>query len=208
MTLSDVGQVMEIERASFSAPWSPRAYRYELTENEHSTMLVVRAALDSKDRARRLKRFLGMVKSEPVLGYGGFWLLVDQAHICTIAVHPEWRRRGLAELLLISLLDRGVQRGALSATLEVRLSNLAAQGLYRKYLFMVVSRRKRYYADNNEDALIMTTPRLDSPEFQSNLALRRRQLLARLQAAGSSVAMGLGVGATSARTENWRNPST
>jgi ribosomal-protein-alanine N-acetyltransferase len=125
---------------------------------------------------------LKIVKPCPVLGYAGGWLLVDEIHVSTIAVHPLWRGRGLGELLLISLLERGAELDALRATLEVRISNLAAQGLYQKYGFQIVSRRKRYYADNNEDAYIMITPLFNVPSFQANLNRCRVRLYDRLQA--------------------------
>lgn len=188
MTLADIGQVMEIEQVAFPAPWSPRAYRYEITENDHSTMLVVRPWPASGGRLVRLTRHFGLVKPGPVLGYAGLWLLVDDAHICTIAVHPLWRRQGLGEMLILSLLERGMELGALRATLEVRVSNQAAQGLYRKYGFEIVSRRKRYYSNDNEDAYIMATPPFETPAFQRNLNQRRAQLYRRLQAGGENPA--------------------
>lgn len=186
MTLADVDQVMKIERVAFSAPWSARAYRYEITENDHSTMLVVRLADVRRGPFKRLAHHVlarrpNSPKSHPILGYAGYWLLVDETHICTIAVHPQWRNRGLGELLLLSLLDRGMKQGASRATLEVRTSNQAALALYRKYGFEVVSRRKRYYSNNNEDAYIMTTPPFETPEFQENLQRCRKHLYDRLQ---------------------------
>lgn len=187
MTLADIDQVIEIEMVAFPAPWSARAYRYEITENEFSTMLVVRpahwlAGQWIQPAFQPTLRRLGLVKASPVLGYAGFWLLVDEAHICTIAVHPQWRGRGLGELLLLSLLDGGQQSGALRATLEVRVSNQVAQELYHKYSFEILARRKRYYTNNNEDAYIMTTPRFESPEFQETLGRLRCRLYARLRA--------------------------
>lgn len=180
MALNDVDQVMEIEQIVFPAPWSARAYRYEITANEHSTMLVVRAAWTPAGPLGRLKRRLGVVAFSPVLGYAGLWLLVDEAHICTIAVHPQWQGRGLGELLLLALLDQSRELGARNATLEVRVSNNAALALYLKYGFEVVSRRKGYYTDNNEDAYIMTTPPFETDSFQTTMDGCRRQLYARL----------------------------
>jgi ribosomal-protein-alanine N-acetyltransferase len=187
MTLADVDQVMNIERVAFSAPRSARAYRYEISENDHSTMLVVRLAAARNGPFKRLAchvlaRHPKLTRPHRILGYAGFWLLVDEAHICTIAVHPQWQGRGLGELLMLSLLNRGMELGASKATLEVRVSNQAALALYRKYGFEVISRRKRYYSNNNEDAYIMTTPLFEVPEFQENLDRCRNQLFDRLQA--------------------------
>jgi ribosomal-protein-alanine N-acetyltransferase len=185
MTLDDIDQVMEIEQVSFSAPWSARAYRYEITTNQHSTMLVVRPAVGRASMIERWTRRLRGASPGPVLGYAGFWLLVDEAHICTIAVHPNWRRRGLGELLLLSLLEKGIALHAIRSTLEVRASNHAAQALYLKYGFEIVSRRKRYYTDNDEDAYIMATLPFASPEFQVLLNRCRTELYARLRAEGT-----------------------
>lgn len=186
MALADLDQVMEIEQLSFSSPWSVRAYRYEITENKHSTMVVVRAAPPAGRWPARWLRPFRARQPGPVLGYAGFWLLVDEAHVATIAVHPRWRGRGLGELLLLSLLDRGARLGARRATLEVRVSNQTAQGLYRKYGFEVESRQRRYYSDNNEDAYLMATPPFDAPAFQANLDRRRSELYTRLQAGGTA----------------------
>ena len=180
MKLSDLDQVMRIERLVFSAPWSERAYRYEVTQNEHSTMVVVRPAQYGAGRPMRFLLRLGFFEPPPVLGYAGCWLLVDEIHISTIAVHPEWRGRGLGELLLISLLDRGIELEARQATLEVRASNLTAQALYRKLGFETVSWQRRYYSDNNEDAYVMATPPFATTGFQANLRQCRSQLYARL----------------------------
>jgi len=179
MALSDLGDVMAIERLSFSSPWSERAYRFEIEKNENSIMLVVRPAfpLSLWDRIRGRAGI-----RSPVLGYGGLWLLVDEAHISTIAVHPLWRSKGLGELLLLSLLEQGTRRGMQRATLEVRASNEAAQGLYRKLGFEVAGRQRRYYSDNNEDAFIMVTPPFDTPGFKDNLQRCWAELHARFRA--------------------------
>jgi ribosomal-protein-alanine N-acetyltransferase len=181
MSLADVDQVMAIEQMAFSAPWSARAYRYEVAENEHSTMLVVRQAPAGAFAWLPLARRLHLTPPHPVLGYGGFWLLVDEAHIATIAVHPEWRGCGLGELLLLSMLDRGRELGARLATLEVRVSNHRARQLYQKYGFYAEARRRRYYTDNNEDAILMSTPPFDTNDFQENLGHCRTGLYARLR---------------------------
>lgn len=181
MALADIDRVLEIEQLSFSAPWSARAYRYEITQNEHSTMLIVRRAPQHRFAPIDWIRFLSPSARGPVVGYAGFWLLVDDAHIATIAVHPDWRGRGLGELLLLSLLEAAAKLGAARATLEVRVSNKVAQSLYRKYGFQRMSRAKRYYADNNEDAYIMATPSFETHGFRDSLRERRAKLRTRLR---------------------------
>ncbi|MBI4219744.1 MAG: ribosomal protein S18-alanine N-acetyltransferase [Chloroflexi bacterium] len=109
-----------------------------------------------------------------VAGFIGIWYVVDEAHIVSIAVRRSERRRGVGELLLLGAFQGARGRGMKELTLEVRKSNVAAQALYVKYGFREVGLRKRYYVDNSEDALIMTTPPLNSLEFS-----RRVQELAR-----------------------------
>lgn len=141
MTLADIPEVVAIDRLSFSLPWPERSYRYELTENSASRLIV--AEVSASPRAR-------------VVGYVGLWLLVDEAHVSTIAVHPSDRGRGIGEALLLAALDLAGRLGAEVATLEVRASNAAAQALYQKHGFSVVGRRPGYYKDNQEDAVLMT----------------------------------------------------
>ncbi len=141
MTLEDLPAVMDIDRLSFPLPWPERSYRYELLENPASHMLV--AAHPTTDGPL------------PV-GFIGFWQIVDEAHISTLAVHPDHRRTGLGADLLTAALDLAIRLGADMATLEVRVSNEAAVSLYHKFGFRIVGRRPRYYRDNDEDALLMT----------------------------------------------------
>lgn len=141
MTLEDLPAVMDIDRQSFPLPWPERSYRYELLENPASHMLVAAQAAPGG--------------SIPV-GFIGFWHIVDEAHISTLAVHPDYRRTGLGAELLTSALDLATQLGADMATLEVRVGNDAAVNLYHKFGFRIVGRRPRYYRDNDEDALLMT----------------------------------------------------
>ncbi len=183
MRVADIEQVMPIERLSFPAPWPASAYQYELTQNELSSYLVLRPAMQTA--RRRLWDPLRFLRGEarfPVLAYGGFWIMVDEGHISTIAVHPDWRGRGLGELMLVALLDAAILRNAAELTLEVRVSNRVAQNLYRKYSFSEVGLRKRYYHDNNEDALIMTTPRVGDPVFSRRYDDLKRALRKRLGA--------------------------
>ena len=157
MRVTDLPAVHAIERASFDSPWPPDAYRSELETNRLAQYLVVRAGDD-------------------VAAYGGMWLMVDEAHVITFAVHPAWRRQRVGERLLLSMLDLAVDAGAREATLEVRLSNLPARRLYEKFGFRPVGLRPRYYGDNNEDALIMTTDQLRDPPMRERLARLREAI--------------------------------
>ncbi len=159
MTYADLAAVQAIETASFTTPWPSHAYRNELETNRLAHYLVVRAGGE-------------------VIGYAGVWLMVDEAHVTTFAVTPAWRRRRIGERLLVDLLDLAIARGAREATLEVRLSNLAARRLYEKYGFRPVGIRPRYYSDDHEDALIMTTEPLDGPAITARLARLRAELAA------------------------------
>lgn len=157
MRLDDLDDVQAIERASFTTPWPAHAYRTELETNRLAHYVVVRVG-------------------DELAGYGGLWLMVDEAHITTFAIDPAWRRRRLGERLLLALLDLAIERRAGEATLEVRLSNLAARRLYEKFGFRPVGIRPRYYSDDHEDALIMTTERLDGPPMRERIALLRAEL--------------------------------
>jgi ribosomal-protein-alanine N-acetyltransferase len=157
MTVPDLPAVQLIERASFTTPWPPQAYRQELEAN-------------------RLAAYLVGVMGDEIVAYGGIWLMVDEAHVTTFAVHPRYRRRRIGERLLLALLDLSVDRHAREATLEVRLSNLAARRLYEKYGFRPVGIRPRYYSDNGEDALIMTTEPLGAPAMRARIAALREAL--------------------------------
>lgn len=183
MRLRDIKQVMEIERVSFPTPWSPHAYRHEILENEISHYFVARqrgAKRPELNLLGRVRRSLGAGIRPAVLGYGGFWLRGREAHISTIAVRPDWRRRGIGELLLAVMLDRATELEAETATLEVRVSNVTAQNLYQKYGFQQVGLKRRYYRDRNEDALILSTERLTSAAFQGHLQRLKRVLQERL----------------------------
>ncbi|MGQ9456716.1 MAG: ribosomal protein S18-alanine N-acetyltransferase [Anaerolineae bacterium] len=179
MVLDDVEEVHRIERATFSMPWSARSFTYDLSRNPSAFYLVAQAR---RDLFWREAPSLPDLQEAPILGYGGLWMLVDEAHISTLAVRPGWRGRGLGELLLWHLLQKAVELGAQEATLEVRVSNQAAIALYQKYRFHVVGRRPKYYTDTQEDAFIMTTEPLQTPAYRAFLAERRDALLRRLWA--------------------------
>jgi ribosomal-protein-alanine N-acetyltransferase len=190
MRVADIARVMEIERQSFPTPWSPAAYRYELRHNPNAHYLVVRAALvvdeavDAEDGSWRLRLQQLLAPRAPssgrLLGYVGFWLVAGETHISTIAVHPDARREGLGELLLTQVIDLAQEQEAEFVTLEVRESNVAAQRLYEKYGFQRTGRRKRYYTDTREDALIMTLEGLEGQETRALLEANRRALRTKL----------------------------
>ncbi len=157
MTVADLAAVQQIERASFTTPWPPHAYRQELETN-------------------RLAQYLVACIGDEIVAYGGVWLMVDEAHVTTFAVHPRYRRRRIGERLLLALIDLSLERRAREATLEVRLSNLPARRLYEKYGFRPVGIRPHYYSDDQEDALIMTTEPLETPVMRERIARLRAAL--------------------------------
>lgn len=155
LALSDLDAVLTIETAVLPTPWSQAGYTRELTEN-HLARYLALDKLDAAGQARAL------------LGFAGYWLLVDELHISMVAVAPACQRRGLGELLLIALLWQAPAEAAL-ATLEVRAHNHPAQQLYHKLGFTLVGRRKQYYRDTGEDALLLTVAPLDDA-YRARLA--------------------------------------
>lgn len=193
MQLGDIAQVMEIEHIAFSAPWSATAYERELVYNENAHFFVARAQTASVWQTKANASANGWLKQllrlgapssnhhqDFVIGYGGFWIMVGEAHIMTIAVRPEYRGRNIGELLLATMVERATGLGASVVTLEVRVSNEGAQTLYRKYGFLEAGQRVRYYSDNDEDALIMTTSPLRSLLYQRQFEILRDALRKKL----------------------------
>jgi ribosomal-protein-alanine N-acetyltransferase len=142
MQIEDLQQVHAIDTGSFSMPWPLSSYRFELLENPSSMLWVAEAS--SPEMA------------SVVVGMVVVWMIMEEAHIATIAVHPAYRGRGIGRQLLAHSLQEAVLKGATQATLEVRASNEVAQNLYLELGFQIVGRRPKYYQDNLEDALIMT----------------------------------------------------
>ncbi len=157
MRHDDVPAVHEIERLSFRTPWPAYAFEQEL-------------------RGNRLARYVVARAGDRVVGFAGVWLMVDEAHVTTFGVHPDWRRQGIGRQLLLNLAELSVAIGARRMTLEVRVSNAAAQALYGAFGFEIVGRRHRYYTDDGEDALIMTTPELTDPHMREIVEAERRRL--------------------------------
>ncbi|MHB1415319.1 MAG: ribosomal protein S18-alanine N-acetyltransferase [Chloroflexota bacterium] len=200
MRVDDVDEVIEIEHESFSLSWPASAYRREIRDNRMARYLVIERA-DAMRRVpipesrppqegtvrRLLRSFLktGDDKRPPsevtIVGYAGLWLMVDEAHITTIAVRPEYRGQGLGELLMVGLIDTAMELDARWVTLEVRVSNTVAQNLYKKYTFHGEGVRKGYYSDNHEDALIMWSEEIRTPAFKEKFKVLKENLQRRLQ---------------------------
>jgi ribosomal-protein-alanine N-acetyltransferase len=165
MRPDDLPAVMGIEEAVFVGDaWTENIYRRDLTNPD--ARYVVLELLPSAGE---------------VLGYAGFWLFEDEAHLMTLAVAPRWQGHGLGAWLILDVLDLMEALGVKVCTLEVRVGNLRAQALYTNVGFHVAGRRRRYYADNGEDALIMTTPSLSSPEMRALRDKRRSSAENRLR---------------------------
>lgn len=137
MTADDLEQVSALDRASFSLPWPPRSFAFEVKENPAARCWV----------AESEGKIIGMVVA---------WFIVDEIHIATIATHPDFRRQKVGETLLAHTLRLAKEEGALTSFLEVRESNEAALRLYRKFGYEETGRREKYYADNGETAILMT----------------------------------------------------
>lgn len=157
MTETDLPEVVEIERLCFGDRWSIDAFRNEL-QNDTGHYLTAH-------------------EGERVVGYAGYWLILEEAHITTIAVHPDYRRRHFGERILVALIEDAMRLGAKWVTLEVRASNFGAQQLYEKYGFQSLGRRKNYYQDNHEDALVMWTENIWQPEYRRRMESHKAQLL-------------------------------
>ena len=134
---ADVRQIHEIEKLCFAMPWSEESIRKDVEENVVARWLV----LDDGEGN--------------VLAYAGMWFVLDEAHVCNVAVHPDHRRKGYGMLVFSELEKLAMENSMSMMTLEVRRSNIAAQNLYHACGFLDVGYRKRYYEDNKEDALIM-----------------------------------------------------
>lgn len=199
MALGDIPQVMDIERESFPTMWPQTTYRKELKNKlarylvayEPPSELPVEAAAPPREAAAPLKREPGLsgllrrlftpapVTKERILGVVGLWCMMGEGHIVTIAVRESYRRQGIGELLLVAIMDTAQNAGQDGLTLEYRISNQEARKLYEKYGFMQVGVRARYYSDNQEDAVLMSTPPLRSSKYRKLLAARLSEQQAR-----------------------------
>jgi len=136
LNINDLDDIVEIDHSSFTSPWTREAFRQELTLNPYA--IYIGAEVDGR-----------------LVGYAGVWIIIDEAHITNIAVHPDFRGMKIGEKLMMKLMETIMVKGAKRASLEVRVSNYVAQNLYRKFGFVEGGIRKGYYTDNYEDALVM-----------------------------------------------------
>lgn len=192
MRLTDIQQVVKIDSLSFDPPWSAQSYAYETSESTYSHMLVLAqdAPADDEPSADKngnvLRRLMQSINGTPnpppldhgqIIGYGGLWNIIDEAHISTIATHPDARGQGWGEIMLAAMIRKSFILDAGYIVLEVRVSNTAAQNLYRKYEFVTSGVKTGYYRNNNEDAFDM---RLDlNAVYREQFEARYAELLAR-----------------------------
>jgi ribosomal-protein-alanine N-acetyltransferase len=162
MRAADAPAMLAIERAAFDLGWPSTAFEREVLENQMARYVVLEGAAD------------GAVSG--LLGFAGLWLMFDEAHVVTVAVLPECRGRGFGRLLVHGLVEMARSEEMSVATLECRVSNAAARALYGRYGFYEVGLRKKYYSDNHEDAVIMTTEELSSTAYMARLARLEAEL--------------------------------
>ena len=136
MTLEHVDEVVKIEKYSYKTPWSREVFITEVENNDFAKYYVA-------------------LKHSHVIGYAGMWIILDESHVTTLAVHPDFRKQGLGKLLMTTLTKEALLLGADRITLEVRPSNALARTLYNSLGFKSVGVKKAYYSDNDEDAIIM-----------------------------------------------------
>jgi ribosomal-protein-alanine N-acetyltransferase len=151
MALQDVEQVHVLDQLSFPIPWPESSYRFELTAQRNSSLWVAEVLLPDGTR-----QVVGMVV---------VWVILDEAHVATFAVHPDYRRQGIGKRLLVRALIDAAEKGAEHAFLEVRRTNSGAQNLYRQLGFEPVGLRPRYYSDNGEDAILMNQDHLSAQKL-------------------------------------------
>jgi ribosomal-protein-alanine N-acetyltransferase len=161
MCNADVRTVMRIESLSFSSSWPTSAFQSELNDNKLAYYFV------GRDAAGR---------DADVVAYGGIWVILDDAHITTLAVHPDRRGYRYGEQILVHMLHESIARGASWITLEARESNEIAQNLYHKYGFATIATRRAYYSDNGENAVVMWAGNLRSELYARRLAALEHSL--------------------------------
>jgi ribosomal-protein-alanine N-acetyltransferase len=182
MRLTDISEVMTIERVTFDPAWTPRSYAYEVSESTYSHMVTLEwktGAAGQSGWRRWWSSVMGGAGETKIAAYGGLWHISGEGHISTIASHPDMRGRGYGELVLAAMVHRSITLVSDYIILEVRVSNTLAQGLYRKYGFEVDTLKRGYYQNNNEDAYGMRLELKRNPAyipaFQQRYAALLRQ---------------------------------
>ncbi|MBW4519683.1 MAG: ribosomal protein S18-alanine N-acetyltransferase [Scytolyngbya sp. HA4215-MV1] len=186
---------LDLDRRCFGGLWTLEGYQRELA-SPNSELWVFCQSAEETDRnqprsvesSQRHPLSIStpqlLFSLPPLLALGCFWSIVEEAHITILAVHPTCQQQGLGQAMLYTLLKRASDRGLERATLEVRASNQSALRLYQKFGFREAGRRRRYYQDTGEDALILWRNKLQTPEFDQNLANWSSQVATRLEQAG------------------------
>jgi [ribosomal protein S18]-alanine N-acetyltransferase len=174
---------VELDRLCFGGLWSIEGYRREL-ESPNSDLLGLWTweAQDCESASNQSATHHPLPLQIPptLVGIGCLWAILEEAHIIMLAIHPQFQRQGLGQALLLALLKSACDRQLERSTLEVRDSNLAAVSLYKKFGFKEAGRRKKYYEDTGEDALVMWRSGLEKPEFQRYLAVEKQEICDRL----------------------------
>ncbi len=161
MREADIATVQEIEREIFATPWPRNAYYRELASRASAHYVVLRQeGLDGPPR------FRGAEMDPTIIGYGGMWRMYDEAHVTTIGVRFDLHHRGYGRILFAGLVQAAYDMGAKWVTLEVRTTNDNAMHMYEGFGFKVIGRRKGYYTDNGEDAIVMWSDSIHSPRFR------------------------------------------
>jgi ribosomal-protein-alanine N-acetyltransferase len=162
MREQDVGTVQEIERDIFATPWPRNAYYRELASRSSAHYIVLR----QEDIVERPARASSSELDPTIIGYGGMWRMYDEAHVTTIGVRRDLHHRGYGRIIFAGLVQAAYDMGAKWVTLEVRTSNDNAVRMYEGFSFKVIGRRKGYYTDNGEDAIVMWSDSIHSPRFR------------------------------------------
>jgi [ribosomal protein S18]-alanine N-acetyltransferase len=167
--------VVELDRLCFGGLWTQEGYQREL-DSPNSEMLVLLVKNEPKTPVKVVR-----ASTEPIIGIGCFWAILEEAHITIIGIHPDYRGRGLGKLMFCSLLQRAVDRNLERATLEVSAANTLAIAMYEKFGFKVAGRRKKYYASTGEDALILWRSDLARASFRDDLALWQSEIIVNIK---------------------------
>lgn len=162
MIPADLDQVYALEKTCFAAPWPYSSFEFEINENPAARLWVAEVPTAERDN-----QIVGMIVA---------WLLVDEIHIATIAVDPDYRRKQVATRLIWTAFTELLQEGAVSATLEVRESNHAAQNLYRRLGFQPVGKRPGYYQEKGESAVLMTLNSID-PDYLTDISIQGEEIM-------------------------------